>query len=41
MLNKKQVLDGLETEIRFKSFIENQGFTGVKVGAAYDITHHY
>ena len=41
MLNKKQVLDGLETEIRFKSFIENQGFTGVKVGAAYDINHHY
>ena len=41
MINKKQVLHGLETEIRFKEFIENKGFTGVKVGAAYDINHHF
>jgi len=41
MLNKTQVLNGLETEIRFKSFIENLGFKGIKVGAAYDMNHHY
>ena len=41
MRNKEQVLNGLETEIKFKSFIEHLGFHGIKVGAAYDMNHHY
>ena len=41
MKNKKQVLIGLETEKNFIDFIENLGFKGIKVGAAYDMHHHF
>ena len=37
MRNKQQVLNGLETEIKFKSYVEHLGFKGIKVGAAYDM----
>ena len=41
MKNKKQVLIGLETERNFIDFIENLGFKGIKVGAAYDMHQHF
>ena len=41
MKNKKQVLIGLETEKNFIDFIENLGFKGIKVGAAYDMHQHF
>jgi hypothetical protein len=41
MQNFDQALNGLETELRFKDFINNHGFNAIKVGPAYDIHHHF